>query len=243
MRAAFLAASIALSGVANAATDVELPITKFSSAELGEALPQGWEKVELPYGKKSEFHIVPAGKWHALQVRAEGSFGSAAFRLSAEAADTPILKWRWKIDRVVDAANMESKEEDFAARLYVSFDFPEDELSKGERVKLGIANKVMGFVPGAAICYVWDNKHPIGKQVWSPYFGHVRVIVLESGGDNVDKWMEETRDVEADFVAAYGEKWKGRVPKITGVVAGNDTDQTGEAATVWFGDIHLGPRP
>jgi hypothetical protein len=30
---------------------------------------------------------------------------------------------------------------------------------------------------------------------------------------------------------------------VTGIAAGNDTDQTGEAVTAWFGDFTLGARP
>jgi hypothetical protein len=29
---------------------------------------------------------------------------------------------------------------------------------------------------------------------------------------------------------------------VSGIAAGNDTDQTGESVTAWFGDISLGPR-
>ena len=33
------------------------------------------------------------------------------------------------------------------------------------------------------------------------------------------------------------------MPPIAGITAGNDTDQTGEAVTAWFGDFRLEPRP
>lgn len=243
MRAAFVMALLAWANFAHAEASGEVPIAKFSTAEAGATLPEGWEKVELPYGKKNEFNIVPDGKSRALQIHADGSFGSVAHRTSVEASDYPIVRWRWKVDHVLEKAQMDTKDgEDFAARLYVSFDFPEKELSKTDRLKLGIASASMGFVPAAAICYVWDNTHPVGTSRWSPYFGHVRVIVLESGSERAGQWAEEKRDVEADFIAAFGDKWKGRVPKITGVVAGNDTDQTGESVTTWFGDVHLEPR-
>lgn len=243
MRAATIATMLFLANMSQAAHAVEVPIPKFSSAEVGSALPAGWEKVELPYGGKSEFHIVADGKTRALQLRSAGSFGSAAHRLSVDTSNAPLVRWRWKIDHALQKANLETKAgEDFAARLYVSFDFPAEELPAGERMKLSLAGANGGFVPAAAICYVWDNSHAVGTSAWSPYFSHVRVIVLQSGKDRVGQWAEETRDVEADFLAAFGDKWKGKIPKITGVVAGNDTDQTGESVTAWFGDIHLESR-
>jgi len=234
---------LALASMAFASSGDEVPIARFSTAAPGEELPQGWEKVELPYGNKSEFRIVEEGKSRVLQVRAQGSFGSVAYRLSAPVEKAPVLEWRWKVDRVVDKADIETKEgEDFAARVYVAFDYPEDELSTGERAKLKIARAVQGFVPAAAICYVWDNKHPVGTSIWSPYFGHVRTMVVESGAERAGQWVAEKRDVEADFIAAFGEQWRGKVPDISGVVVGNDTDQTGETVTAAFGDFRLAAR-
>ena len=87
------------------------------------------------------------------------------------------------------------------------------------------------------------NSHAVGAASWSPHMGHVRVVVLQSGNARAGQWTEERRDLEADFVAAFGSQWASRVPRIVAVVAGNDTDQTGESATVRFGDFHLGPRP
>jgi hypothetical protein len=238
MKLAIAAALIVFASDVHAAA-----IPKFSTAAPGSDIPEGWEKAELPYGNKSEFRIVEDDGKRVLQVRAEGSFGSLASRLSGDAQQTPLLQWRWKVDRVVEKAEIDTKSgEDFAARVYVAFDIPEDELSKGDRAKLKIARAVQGFVPAAAICYVWDNKHPVGTSMWSPYFGTVRTIVVESGSERAGQWVAEKRDIEADFLAAFGDKWKGKIPAITGVVVGNDTDQTGETVTASFGDIQLGPR-
>jgi hypothetical protein len=32
------------------------------------------------------------------------------------------------------------------------------------------------------------------------------------------------------------------VPRVTGIAVGNDTDQTGETVTAWFGDFRLEAR-
>jgi hypothetical protein len=243
MNGALVVAMAAFATAAFAVPPADGPIGKFSGATVGEEIPKGWEKVTLPYGKKSEFRIVEDGPTHVLQVRSAGAFGSLAFRLSESAGKAPILSWRWKVDHVVEKAQIETKEgEDFAARVYVAFDIPESELSTGDRTKIKMAQVVQGFVPTAAICYVWDNKHPVGTSLQSPYFTHVRTIVLQSGNGRAGKWVKESRDVEADFVAAFGAQWKGKVPKISGVITGNDTDQTGETVTAWFGDLQLGPR-
>jgi hypothetical protein len=235
------AAILALAGTAFATGDVVIP--RFSALAPGTNLPPGWRVVELPYGKASELSLVRDGATTVLRVRADNSFGSAAYHFSADPARTPMLSWRWKVDRVVEGARMEQRDgEDFAARVYVSFDYPIEKLSFVSRVKLRLARAVYGDVPAAAICYVWDNRHPPGASAWSAHFDHVRIVVVESGARRAGEWIEERRDVDADFRAAFGDRWLRPTPRIVAVVAGNDTDQTHERATAWFGDFRLEER-
>jgi len=90
-------------------------------------------------------------------------------------------------------------------------------------------------VPLAALCYVWDGKAAAGTSVWSAFTDRVRVIVAESGGANLGKWVTIRRDVAADFRAAFGEE----PPDISGVVLATDTDNTGESATAFYGDVRF----
>ena len=243
MRRALAMLALCAATLAPAATGGEVPIPAFSAAAPGGALPQGWSPVLLPYGRPAEFKLVRDDGRTVLQVHSDNAFGAVAHTLDVEPLRSPILSWRWKVDRVVQGAQMQVKgREDFAARVYVSFDYPLEKLSAGTRTKLRLARAFFGFVPAAAICYVWDNSHPPGTAVWSPHYDQVRVIVLESGNGRAGQWVEEKRDVEADFRAAFGATWQGPTPKIAAVVAGNDTDQTDEAVTAWFGDFQLGAR-
>jgi hypothetical protein len=63
--------------------------------------------------------------------------------------------------------------------------------------------------------------------------------VLESGAEHAGQWRDERRDVAADYRAAFGAQ--GKLPPVSGVAAGNDTDQTRERVDAWFGDFSLGP--
>jgi DUF3047 family protein len=218
-------------------------VPAFSAATPGGALPAGWDTITLPHAKSARFELVRDEGRTVLRVTSENAFGTVAHALSADPAQAPILAWRWKIDRVVNKANLETKEgEDFAARVYVSFEYPLDELAFAARAKLALARAFYAFVPAAAICYVWDNDHATGTSRWSPHFDYVRVVVVESGNARAGQWVEERRDVDADFRAAFGARWAKPTPRIVAIVAGNDTDQTGESATAWFGDFKLEPR-
>jgi hypothetical protein len=179
-----------------------------------------------------------------LEVRSRHSAGAATYHLRAPAEGASVA-WRWKVDRVIASADMETREgDDFAARVYVFFDVPLASIPLSDRVKVRLARWIYGQeLPTAAICYVWDNRHARGTSRWSPYSNRVRMIVLESGEANAGRWIDEKRDVAADFRAAFGPQWKGPLPAITGVAAGNDTDQTGESVTARFGDRRIERRP
>jgi hypothetical protein len=222
-----------ISGLAFAAA----AIAAFSTQPPGSALPDGWRELRLAHVRPSEIALVGDEGATVLRVHSSASAGTAAYALH-EAPAGSELAWRWKIDHVIDKADLYRKAgDDFAARVYVFFDVPMESMSWVQRIKLGIARLIYGGdVPGASICYVWDNRHPPGTSAWNPYSDRVRTVVVESGNERAGRWLDERRDVAADFRAAFGERVAAR---ITGVAAGNDTDQTGESATAWFGDLRF----
>ena len=220
-------------------------ITPFSAAAPGTTLPRGWSLLTLPRKKVPDFTLVREDGVTVLHVHSEAAVGSAAFRLEADPRAQGRLTWRWKIDHPLAAAHFGTKQgDDFAARVYVSFDVPAETLSFTDRAKMKIAKLVYGAdLPAAAICYVWDNHQPVGTSAWNPYTDRLRMVVLESGNARAGQWVMESRDVEADFRAAFGSSWKGPTPAINGVAVSSDTDQTLESVNAWFGDLRLEGRP
>jgi hypothetical protein len=217
-------------------------LAPFSRARPGATLPGPWRPLTLPRMAAPEVALVDDGGTTVLRSRAAAAAGTVAHDLDADPAARPVLAWRWKVDRVVARANLAEKAgDDFAARVYVFFDVPVEALPLGARVKTVLARAIWGErLPTAAICYVWDNRHAPGTSAWNPYTDRVRTVVLRSGAPGA--WAEESRDLAEDFRAAFGAQWTGPVPRLTGIAAGNDTDQTGETVTAWFGDFRLEAR-
>ena len=246
MAARALAAAALLVSIAShtAAAEPSVPLapdaapTPFSTAAPGGALPRGWQPYLLPHKKAPEFVLVKEGDATVLRVRADAAAGTVAFETRIAPGAAPMLAWRWKVDHSVAGADLARKAgDDFAARVYVFFDVPLASLPFGARTSIRIARLVYGgTVPTAALCYVWDNTHPVGSSAWSPYSDRVRTIVLQSGNARAGQWQAQARDVAADFRAAFGQP----APAITGIAIGNDTDQTGESVTAWFGDFTFG---
>jgi len=216
----------------------------FSAATPGGALPAGWRVIPVPHANAAEVSLEADGTTTVVKIAARAAGSSVAHSLRAEVDDTR-LRWRWKIDRTVATANLETRAgDDYAARVYVTFDVPLDRLSFAARTRMRIARFLYGpDVPVAALCYVWDNRHAAGTQAWNAYSDHVRMVVVESGDARAGQWVDESRDIGADYRAAFGARWPGPLPKLSGIAVSADTDQTAESVTAWFGDMRLERTP
>jgi hypothetical protein len=239
-RGAFIA-TLLLAVLASAATADVATIPAFSTLGPAEGIPPGWREIRLPQWKPPEYALVADEGATVLRVHSDAAAGSVAYALSFDPRDYPKLAWRWKIDRVVERGDLETRQgDDYAARVYVFFDVPESELPFVVRAKIKLARLIYGAgIPTAALCYVWDNRHKRGTVRASAYTSSVRMVVLESGSGSAGRWMPESRDLDQDFRAAFGEFLHKPTPRVTGIAVGNDTDQTRESVTAWFGDLKV----
>ena len=226
-------------GAVAATTSEVIPL--FSRMAAGESLPADLKPIFLPGVARNRIALVKDKGATVLQVVSDNSAGSVTLPYRVDPATTPVLSWQWKVSRSLTSADMRHKSgDDYAARIYVFFDVPLASLSFGERTTLRLARAISGTdVPTAAICYVWDNRHPIGTTGDSPYTGRVKKIVLQSGEAHSGEWVRESRDVAADFRRLFGRE----APRVTGVAVGNDTDNTHEKVIAWFGDVEFRMAP
>ncbi len=215
-----------------------LPLAVFSAHAPDAPLPQEW----APYGfekikNRTSYTLVRDGSRTVLRAEANSSASGLIRKLNADPAEYPLLRWSWKVSDVVTNGNLYRKDgDDFSARIYIMFDYPLEKLSFAQRTKFRLAKLVYGEeLPLATLCYVWDARAPVGTIAPSAYTDRVRIVVVESGADRANRWVDFERDIRRDFLAAFGEA----PPAITGIAVATDTDNTGAAVTAWFGDITL----
>ena len=235
----FAALLLAVAGsLSCAAKAAEAPVlAPFSAAAPGASLPAPWKLTTLPgIGRHTRYSLVRDGDAVVLRADANASMAGVAHPLKLDARTHPVIEWRWKILSLLQKSDIATKAgDDFPARVYVLFDYDIRKLSFSVRARIRLARLYGADVPLAALCYVWDGKTPAGTSVWSAYTDRVRMIVVESGSANLGKWVTTRRNVAADFRAAFGED----PPAISGVVLATDTDNTGESATAFYGDIRF----
>lgn len=218
---------------------VELP--RFSAMPAGARLPVGWTHQVLPSVERANrFDLVGDEGTTVLRVLSERSASTLAVTQRIETAATPRLRWRWWVSNTVGGSDLRRKTgDDYAARVYVLFDFPLDRLGVGDRLKISAARLLHGAdLPAAALCYVWGTAQAAGESGWNAYTDRLRMIVVDAGEAYVGQWREGVRDVAADFRAAFGDP----VPAVSGVAVGADTDNTGGKVEARFGDLWFEAR-
>ena len=199
-------------------------------------LPFGWTPQPLGDLPPTQYVLAEDGGTVVLRARSANTASGLKRRLRLDPAERPRLAWRWKVDGVVPGGRVDRKGgDDYAARLYVTFAYDPADLSLLDRWTYH-ALTAMGYdVPLRALCYVWANRPEETAIVPNPFTEWVQMVPVQSGPARAGTWVDEERDLVADYRAAFGEK----PPPITGFVLMTDTDNTGGSASAWFGDLVL----
>lgn len=224
--------------VAHAAKALPNTVTAFSAAAQSSIIPTPWRPQPLPKVKReNSFDLVQDGGLRVLRVHSDAAASALLHLLDVDLGHTPLLAWRWKVSNVVAGSDFTRKAgDDYAAKVYVLFDYPADQLPFTDRVKIALARTLYGSeLPTAAIAYVWGTAQPVGTSGPNPYTDRVKMIVVESGATRVGQWVTQRRDVAADFRALFGTP----APRVAAIAISADTDNTGEAVTAWFGDLQF----
>ena len=211
-------------------------VGRFNNADT--AIPAPW-KVEH-FNEKHPPTRYTLRRWDgvvAIEAQADRSMALLGRPVAVDLKKTPILCWQWRIDAPVASADMNTKSgDDYAARVYLTFSVPPDQLGLGTRTKLALARSIYGNqVPDAALNYVWDNTHPVGTLQDNAYTDRTRMLVLRSGAARAGVWVQERRNVLKDFQLAFGDIG-GR---LGGLAIASDTDNTGEKAHAGFADFRF----
>lgn len=250
VRAAAWLAALALAAPAGAqappphtATAVT-PVTPFSTA-TGSEPPPPWRLVTLPkQPRHTRYAVVALDGERVLRIEADASYANLLHPLSQPISATPWLRWRWRVERLPAGADLTRKEgDDVAARVCVLFDLPLDRLTFGDRLGVRLGRALFDrALPAASICYVWDTGLAAGTWLPNAYTARVQMLVLRSAasGDRAGHWVEESRDLRADFRRAFPhEATNGPLPPLAALGVAADGDNTGAGALSFIGDLRL----
>jgi len=212
-----------------------LEVGKFSASQVGTALPDGWKPLtfkKIP--KQTAYELVKDGGVTIVKAVSNASASGLIKPVVIDPKEYPIVRWRWKIDNVLQHSDVALKEgDDFPARLYITFEYDADKVSFGKKLRFKAGRALFGDIPVAALNYIWETKTPVGTIVENAYTDFAKMVIIESGTQKVGIWIDEERNIYEDYKNAFGEE----PPMINGVAIMSDTDNTKEQATAYYGDI------
>ncbi len=222
--------------ITHAQSQAIIEVGKFSAANVEDTLPPGWKPLTF---KKIEKHttytLVKDDDTVVIKAVAEASASGLTREIKINPKEYPIVQWRWKITNILKKGDVHRKDgDDYPARIYITFEYDGNKLGFFEKVKYEAVKILYGqYPPLGAINYIWESKALVGTMVPNPYADRVMMFVVESGSAKVNQWANEERNVYEDYKKAFGEE----PPMISGVAVMTDTDNTGESATAYYGDI------
>uniref|UniRef100_A0A831XF66 DUF3047 domain-containing protein n=1 Tax=Geobacter metallireducens TaxID=28232 RepID=A0A831XF66_GEOME len=213
MKAIFILTTLLMAGGALAAVTA---VGRFSSGDLA-----GWEEQTFKGKTKTAYTLVRDGERTVLRADSRGSASGLINKVGFDPRQQPLLRWSWKVNGILKKGDERTKGgDDYPARIYVVF-------------------PRTFFWQTRAINYIWANRLPKGATIPNVYAPkNVRMVAVESGGANAGKWITEERNVYEDYQKLFGEE----PPRAGAVALMTDTDNTGEEAVAWYGDITLSIR-
>lgn len=241
-RARLAAALLAAAAAATVAAAAEVAEVKLPPLVTGGAITPGWRFAGLPQQKlpPTDYRAARVDGLDAVRIEARGSYGNLVHELPA-GTRPGTLAWRWRLERPNPRADLATKPgDDSAVKVCVLFDAPIEQVPFVERQLLRVARAASGeALPAATLCYVWAHAQRPGDVVPNAYSKRVRYAVLRGAEAPLDTWLDERRDVAADFRRAFGDEARDLPPASAVAVAG-DADNTGAHSVAFVADLRAG---
>jgi len=215
-----------------------LPAPRFAASrevQLPTPGSDGWRPLAFP-GIASHTRYTLERLEGVEVARAESNCGASGLVLRLDAIrldETPVLSWRWRVDRGLDLSRETTKaEDDFAARVYIMFELDKSRASTLQKLRHRLAELVYGTdVPGTALNFVWTSQLPVGTVWDNPFQSSAKMIALAQGAHT--GWRTERIDV----AARYGEVFRAPIPPPLGLAIMSDSDNSCQRAEARFADF------
>ena len=218
------------------AAESMIRVGDFSRLTPGGPLPAVWRPLTFKKIKQhTRYRFVDDNGQTVVQADSRNSASGLIRKVSIDPREFHKISWRWKVSSVYAKGDVAHKSgDDFPARVYITFAYDPSRVGFWEKAKYEAARLMYGETPPlAAITYIWASRAPIGLIVANAYTDRVKMVVLQSGPARAGWWVVENRDIYADYKKAFG----GEPTRISGVAIMTDSDNTGESARAWYGDI------
>ena len=175
----------------------------------------------------------------AVLAQADGANSTLRLHLSPPPGALPgHIRFSWAVPALLPQADLAVKgEDDAVVRLILSFEGDRSShWTARDHLVSELSNLIAGApLPFASLMYVWDSRYPVGSVIPNPYTNRIRQLVIASGPEQLNQWVDFDRDIEADYRLAFGEA----PGPLVGLGLMSDTNNSGASVSGWYGPISL----
>lgn len=198
-----------------------------------------WRHQAFPGKAPTQFNYAREDGRHAVSVTASSSASMLRRRLRIEPAELGSVEFSWKVPALIADADMASRESDDApVRVMLVFDGDRSRFSPRDAMLSELTRALTGEeMPYATLMYSWCSRREAGTVVSNPRTSRVRTLVVESGPQKLNRWLDYRRNVRADFERAFGEP----PGALVGVGIMSDSDNTRSLVRAWYGPLRIVP--
>lgn len=178
------------------------------------SLPEGWT-LKQNRGA-ADFVFLRDGGMPALRLRSNRSSFGLERAMDVDPGEYPLLTWRWKVTQLPAGGDFRrSSRDDQAAQVLVA------------------------FADRRILAYIWDTSAPKGtmQSVLSLPLLHIYAIVCQSGPGEMNRWLNESRNLPQDYRRAYNRT----PPHVRGIRIQINSQHTSSSAESYFSEITLRP--
>jgi Protein of unknown function (DUF3047) len=196
----------------------------------------GWKHQEFPGKRANRYRYVQVDGRPAMAVSASSSISMLRKVVHVAPENLSRVRFSWKVPQLVDDADLSDRDRaDAPVRIVLAFEGDRSTFSPRDAMLSELAHALTGEpMPYATLMYVWDSRAAPGTVLTSKRTSRIRKLVMESGPQKLNQWLDYERDVRADFEKAFGEA-PGALVSI-GIMT--DTDNTESSTTAWYGPVH-----
>jgi hypothetical protein len=193
------------------AVEESVMIGRFSAGDLTDWQPQSFKG-------ETRYTFDDGSGRRTLFADSQGTASGRYREIRVDLRRTPWLNWSWRVDRVLNGVDERSKSgDDYPARVYV------------------VVSGGAAFWKTRSLVYVWSSHQPVGATWDNAFTRNAQVMALRSGMKDAGQWVSEKRNIRDDFRQRFGED----IDTIDAVALMTDTDNSGQSATAWYGDLYF----
>lgn len=196
---------------------------------------ENWIYVKQPLVKnETKYSIVRQGTKTVLKCESNNSASSLQSKYNFNVYEYPIVRWRWKTDKLLSTGDIRKKKtEDATLRIYVNFSYNKETADAGYKFRYNFVKNAYGLeIPQFSLVYIIESREQEEEIYDSPFDpGNSKIIIKRSGKKDEKKWFEEEINILDDYKRAFGKE--PQKDAYIGIMC--DTDNTKES-TVSFLD-------